>query len=152
MKSFHYLDRYAVTFSNYAGGSTIGTYLADLAEERGIELVAFYASVPSYDFSKSTIAVQAVTIGEDFKAWRDLMVRLNHMFGLGMDLSDLERQSDELISGWDSRIAELAKSMPQLEVESYMEKVRADFTERSFVPLSDLWEEELGDLLKDNEE
>ena len=143
------LSRYAVRFSDYKGGATIGVYLADKAEERGIELLVFYAMVPSYDFSESSILTQRMAMEEDYKAWYDLMSRFNHMFRLNLDLSDLETRSQKLTSAWDSRIKELAKKTPQLGVEAYMEKINADFTERSFVPLSDIWEEELGDLLED---
>jgi proteasome assembly chaperone (PAC2) family protein len=147
------LSRYAVRFSDYEGGVTISTYLADRAESRGIEFFTFYAFVPSYDFSrlssKLPIAVQAVAIGEDFKAWYDLMRRLNHMFDLDMDLSDLERRSDELIAAWDSKIDHVAKTMPELGVRDYIEEVNQDFTETPFEPLSDVWEEALRDLFED---
>lgn len=143
------LAKYAVKFSNYEGGATIGVYLADRAEQRGIEVVIFYAMVPAYDFSKGSVVIQRMAMEEDFKAWYDLLIRLNHMFKLDMDLSDLEERSEELISVWDSRINQLEEDMPQLEVKAYMEKVNQDFAERSFVPLSDVWEEELGGLLED---
>ena len=143
------LSKYAVKFSNYEGGATIGIYLADRAEQRGIEIVVFYAMVPAYDFSKGLVTVQRMAMEEDFKAWYDLMIRLKFMFKLDLDLSDLERRSEELISEWDSKIDQLEKEMPQLGVRAYMEKVNRDFTEVSFVPLSDVWEEELGHLLED---
>lgn len=143
------LGKYAVRFSNYEGGATISMYLAHKAEIRGMEFLRFCAFVPSYDFSKSSVLVQRIIMEEDFKAWYDLMRRLNHMFKPDMDLSDLERRSDELIGEWDSRIDHIARAMPQLEVRAYMEQVSRDFTEVSFVPLSDVWEEELGRLLED---
>lgn len=146
------LADYVVRFSDYEGGATIGMHLARRAEDRGIEFVRFTAMVPAYDFSKPALGLQAMTVGEDFKAWYDIMVRLKHMFDLGLDLADLEGRSRELISGWDARLTELAQSMPQLGVEAYMEKLRADFTEQPFVPLSKLWEEELDDLFEDGEE
>jgi hypothetical protein len=70
------------------------------------------------------------------------------MFDLDLDLSDLERRSEELISEWHSKIDQLEKKMPRLGVKEYMEKVNRDFTEVSFLPLSDVWEEELGSLLE----
>ena len=143
------LSRYAVRFSNYEGGATISTYLADRAELRGIEFFTFYAFVPSYDFSKPSMVVQPIVIEEDFKAWYDLMRRLNHMFHLDVDLSDLERRSDELIAAWDSKINRMARAMPELGVRGYMEKVNEDFTEAPFEPLSDVWEEALRDLFED---
>jgi len=146
------LAKYAVKFSNYEGGATIGTYLADRAERRGIEFVVFYAIVPAYEFSQISISFKGMRIDNDFKAWYDLIRRFNHMFDLGLDLSDLERQSNELISSMDSRIDELESTMPHLKVGEYMEKLARDFTEMPFMPLSDMWESELGDLFKDVEE
>ena len=146
------LAKYAVKFSNYEGGATIGVYLADRAEQRGIELLVFYALVPAYDFSQLSIRFEGMRIEKDFKAWYDLMRRFNHMFDLGIDLSDLKKRSDELISSMDSKIDELERTMPQLKVREYIEKLTTDFTEIPFMPLSDVWERELGDLFEDMKE
>jgi predicted ATP-grasp superfamily ATP-dependent carboligase len=146
------LSEYSIRFSDYEGGASIGTYLADRAEWRGIEFFVLYAFVPSYDFSKSSVPVQPVAIGEDHKAFYDLMRRLNHMFDLHVDLSDLERQSKALISEWDSNIESLAGRMPELGVKDYMEEVNKEFTETPFEPLSDVWGEALGRLFDDLEE
>lgn len=151
------LAQYALRFSNYEGGVTISSYLAERAESRGIEFFTFYAFVPSYDFSelssklssKLSVAVQAVAVGEDYKAWHDIMRRLDHMFELGLDLSDLEHQSDELIASWDSKIDHVAMTMPDLEIREYMRQVDNEFTERSFEPLSDVWEDAVRDLFDD---
>lgn len=145
------LARYAVRFSNYEGGATISMYLADQAERRGIEFFRFCVFAPSYDFSRTGISVQPIAIGEDHKAWYDLMVRLDHMFGLGLDLSDLQQKSEELIAEWEVKIAQVAESMPHLDVTKYMEEVRAKFKEMPFVPLSDLWTDELKGWLDDRE-
>lgn len=146
------LANYSVRFSNYEGGSTIGTYLAHRAEQRGIELVVFNALVPSYDFSEDSLTVQPIAVGEDYKAWHDVMLRVNHMFRLGLDLADLEGRSKELITAWDGKIRQLSQSMPQLNVDEYMEKVRAEFTERSFFPLDDVWVNGLRDLFDEGED
>lgn len=145
------LTKYAVKFSDYEGGSTIGAYLVDRAEPRGIEFLDLYALVPAYDFSELSTLLQGMRIEHDFKAWYDLMRRLNHMFDLGIDLSDLERRSDELMSSMDAKINELERKMPQLKVREYLERLARDFTEMSFVPLDEVWERELGDLLNDLE-
>ncbi|MBN1640765.1 MAG: PAC2 family protein [Anaerolineae bacterium] len=136
------LDRYAVRFSNYEGGATISMYMADQAERRGIEFFRFCSFVPSYDLGQATIA-----IGEDYKAWYDIMVRLKHMFRLKLDLTELRHKSDELIAEWDAKIEQVAESMPQLGVHAYMDQLRADFKEMPFEPLSDVWTDELRDLL-----
>jgi proteasome assembly chaperone (PAC2) family protein len=145
------LSQYAVRFSNYEGGATISTYIAHQAEPRGIEFFTFYAIVPSYDFSTRSIVLQAIAIGEDFKAWYDLMRRLDRMFDLGVDLSDLERQGEELIATWAAKIDHLAETMPQLGVKDYLEEVNADFAQEPFDPLSDVWEEALRDLFEEDE-
>ena len=146
------LSEYAVRFSDYEGGSTIGTLLVDRAEGRRIEFIDLYAFVPAYDFGEFDDQLQGLRIENDFKAWYDLMRRLNHMFDLGMDLSDLERQSSELIGALDTKIEELERQLPQLNVREYMQELARDFTERSFMPLDDVWERELGDLFSDSSE
>lgn len=143
------LTKYAVRFSDYEGGATISMYLADRAESRGIEFFRFCAFVPSYDFSQASSFVPTVAVEQDFKAWYDLMIRLSHMFDLDLDLSDLEERSDDLISAWDSRIDQMIRTMPQLAVKDYMEKVKDEFTEMSFEPLSDVWKEALGNIFHD---
>ncbi len=145
------LAQYAVRFSNYEGGATISMYLADQAEKRGIEFFRFCSFVPSYDFSRASIPVQPIAIGEDYKAWYDIMVRLKHMFRLDLDLSDLHTRSEDLIAEWDAKIDEVAQSMPQLQVREHMEKLRQEFTEMPFAPLSDVWTDELKGLLDDFE-
>jgi predicted ATP-grasp superfamily ATP-dependent carboligase len=141
------LSQYAVRFSEYEGGATITTYLADRAEARGIEFFSFYAFVPAYDFSSSSIVTHQVAMDEDPKAWYDLMRRLDFMFSLNLDLSDLAKRADELVTEWDARIDHLAKAMQKLDVRGFMEQVEAGFEERRFIPYRDLWEQELGDIL-----
>lgn len=148
-KMKHELTRYALNFSDYEGGATISMYLAHRAESRGIEFFRFCAFVPSYNFSEAPTLVQSIALEKDFKAWYDLMTRLNHMLDLDMDLSDLERRSDELVAEWDVKIDQVARTMPQLDVRDYMEKVNQGFSEVSFEPLSDVWEEALGRLFDD---
>ncbi len=144
------LAEYAVRFSNYEGGASIGSYLADRAERLGVEYFVYYAVVPMYDFSQLSPLLQGIRIERDFKAWYDLMRRFNHMFGLRLDLSDLERQSDELIASMSAEIDELEKKVPQLSIREYLDKLAEEFAETPFMPL-DVWDRELGDLFKDAE-
>lgn len=143
------LESYAVRFSNYQGGATIGSYLVDRAEQHNCELFVFNAFVPAYDFSQTSASIQGVRIEHDYKAWYELMRRFNHMFGLGIDLSDLDRQSEELLASIDKKIEELEHSMPQMDVRGYLDKLTENFNERPFMPLDDVWEQELGDLFDD---
>lgn len=145
------LSRYAVRFSNYEGGTTIGSYLAYQAELRGIEMVAMNAFSPAYEFVRMGITVQAMRVEEDWKSWYDLMRRIDYMFGLGMDLSDLEQRAQALIDAWVAKIEELDTKHAELGVKDYLASVAADFTERPFVPLDQAWNE-LDDLLNGDEE
>jgi hypothetical protein len=104
--------------------------------------------VPSYDFS-SAVPAQSIAIGEDYRAWYELMLRLEHMFKLKLDLSDLDELSQALVLDWHDKIEQLSRAMPQLDVSAYMADVYDEFTERPFVALSDVWEDELRDLLDD---
>ena len=144
------LEGYALRLSDYEGGATIGVYLADRAEERGIELFALYAMVPAYDFSEASSGIQRVSAEEDHKAWYDLMRRLDYMFDLDLDLSELEHRSEELIAAWHSRMSQLEDKLPGV-VGPYMEEVNQDFEERSFDPLGQAWEDALGDIFEDSE-
>jgi hypothetical protein len=147
------LAKYAVTFSNYQGGTTIGTYLVDGAEERGVEFLVFYAFVPAYNFTDVSELVQAISIEHDFKAWYDLMRRFNHMFELDIDLSELEEQSYELMVSMDAKIDELDEQLPDIDVRSYLEELGSDYDAEPFVPpLSDVWGKALDNLLRDDDE
>lgn len=146
------LTNYAVRFSNYEGGSTIGSYLVDKAESEGVEFFVFYAFVPAYDFDQPTLFPQGVRIENDYKAWYDLVLRLNHMFDLDLDLSDLGQRSERLTAAMNDKIDELENEMPQLNVREYVQKLNTSFEEKPFMPLGDVWEEELRDLFKDTDE
>ncbi len=142
------LEQYAVRFSNYQGGTTIGTYLVYQAMLEGIECFVFYAMVPAYDFNQvSFLPHGGIRIEHDYKAWHDILRRLNHMFGLGIDLSDLREKSDELAAAMDAELEELSRQAPQLNVQEYLRQIEEEFTERPFMPLDDVWSDELGDLL-----
>jgi len=143
------LERYALRFSDYEGGATICTFVLDRAEARDIEFVAFYAMVPAYDFGQGVAAGQGLRIENDFKAWYDLMLRVEHMRDLGLDLADLEQRSEQVTASMRSEIEELDRKMPQLRVRRYLEKVDEQFTEMPFVPIGDVWEKGLRDIFGD---
>jgi predicted ATP-grasp superfamily ATP-dependent carboligase len=145
------LDDYAVGYSNYEGGVSLGTYLLDRAERENVESFVFYAFVPAYDLSQITGQTGGFSIDPDYKAWYDVMRRLNHKFGLGVDLSDLVNRSDQLIANIDHEVEELDRKMPQLNVRQKLEQLGRDFEEKSFMPLDDVWENELGDLFGDEQ-
>ncbi len=143
------LSRYAVLFSNYEGGVSLGSYLTDRAEQVGMEYVSMYAFVPMYDLSDLNPRLQGITVEEDYRAWYDILQRVDYMLGLGLDLSDLERQSEELTRSITLKFEELQRKMPKVDFDDYLHKVNENFVEMPFVPLDDVWGRELGDILKD---
>ncbi len=145
------MEEYAVRFSNYEGGTTIGSYLAYHAGQRNKEYICFHGFVPAYDFGQVMLPAQSVRIEDDVKAWYDILRRADFMFHLGIDLSELRIQSDELITSMEEQMEELSRQAPQLEVHAYLQKLEEEFTENPFMPLDDVWERELGDLLDDLE-
>jgi proteasome assembly chaperone (PAC2) family protein len=145
------LRKYAVRFSNYEGGATIGSYLVDRAEQIALEVVVFNAFIPAYDFSEAGLPLQGLRIEDDYRAWYELMQRLTHMFRLDLDLSDLDRQSEALVASMHEKLAELEAKMPQLNVREYLATLASEFRENSFDPLDELWERELGDLFDDED-
>ncbi len=144
------LNEYAVRFSNYEGGTSLGSYLADRAEQVNLEYFTFYAFVPAYDFTHLSQQLQGLRIENDFRAWYEVMRRLNHMFHLGFDLTDLERQSETLTESVKTKLDELQAKAPQVNIKAYVESLSANFDEKPYMPL-DVWERGLGDLFDDKE-
>jgi len=144
------LEQYAVRFSNYEGGTTIGGYLAHQAEFRGIELVVFNGFAPAYEFGQMGLTVQAMRVEEDWKAWLDIMRRVDYMLGLGLDLSDLERRSTSLVTAWQRKVEELEAKHPDLGIKAYLDSMTGEFEEHSFIPLDSAWDV-LGDILEDED-
>jgi predicted ATP-grasp superfamily ATP-dependent carboligase len=145
------MERYAVRFSNYEGGSTIGTYLVDRAEHRDVEFLVFYGFVPSYDFSELSMLLSGMRIENDYRAWFELVKRLNYMFGMEIDLDELELESEELTASMDQQVADLDQQAPRLKVHEYLQQLSDEFTERPFMPMDDLWTRELRDLFDEEE-
>ena len=147
-----FLEEYAVSFSNYEGGSSIDSYLVAMAGRKSIAYFTFYAFVPAYDFSQSAMQPRGIQIERDYRAWFNVMQRLNHILTLGMDLKELENHSAEMVAAIDAKIEELIEELPQLNIREYLDKLNADFDELTFVPLDDVWEQELRDIFKDMDE
>jgi proteasome assembly chaperone (PAC2) family protein len=147
------LAEYNVSFSNYEGGVSIGSYLEDRAERVGQEYFAMYAFVPAYDFSQfiHREGMQPVSIENDYKAWYDILVRLNHMFKLGLDLTDLAQKSAENDAHLHEIIEKLARQLPHAPIKEWLAKLNADFVEMPFNKLDDVWEDALGEIFKDAE-
>lgn len=147
------LDQYALRFSNYEGGTTIGSYMIHLAEFENIEMLGLYALVPAYDFAESmSLQPLGVQIEMDYKAWYDIMRRCNHMFGMSLSLADLEEKSGRLQNSIEERLTEMEQKNPDLEIRAFLSRVDEEFVEQSFDPTMDVWEEGLKDLFDETED
>jgi len=146
------LEELSVRFSDYEGGSTIGAFLASRAEARQLALVDLYAFVPAYDFSEVSDILDGIRIEHDFKGWYDVMRRINYLFGMNIDLSDLAMQSETLVAAMDAKIDELDRKLAEPSLRRYLDGLASEFQEQLFMPLDDVWERELGDLFDDLEE
>ncbi|MGD8586882.1 MAG: PAC2 family protein [Chloroflexota bacterium] len=146
------LENLAVTLSDYHGGASIGSYVCKRAGEQEIEHISFYAFVPTYDFSSLNEIGNAIRIENDYMAWLGVMRRVIYMLNMEFDLSDLERKSRRLIKIVDAKVDELDGMAPQLGVRDYLDRLSDDFTEVTFQPLDDVWEEEFRRLFEDDSE
>ncbi len=146
------LTDYAVSLSDYEGGSSIGSYLVSKAEAESVPYFIFYAFAPAYDFTGSESLTQGIRLENDYKAWYDIMRRINHLMDLNLNLRDLEERSQELIEMIDNRIAELEEEMPQLDIRAYLDSIESQFTESPFVMLDDVWEDEFRNIFGDDED
>ena len=144
------LENYVVRFSSYEGGATIGTYLAHRAEPQGQQVVVFYGFSPAYEFADLGLAVQGIRIEKDYRAWYELLARIDYMFDLHLDLTDLQTRSQQLMDHWDEKLSEIERDHPELQIRDYMKSVSTEFEERPFIPLDDAWNE-LDDLLSNGD-
>jgi len=141
----------AVSLTDYQGGASIDSYICRRAAEREMEYLSLYAFVPLYDFSNATQAGSSIRIENDFTAWLGVMQRVNYLLKLGLDLTDLEKRSQQLIKNLDDEIEQLTKKAPELDVREYIQRLAKDFTETPFIPPDDFWEEKLRGLFDDFE-
>ena len=141
------MSRMAVNLSDYQGGASIGSYVCRRAGEQGMEYVGLYAFVPSYDFSGIAHFGSAIRLESDYMAWLGVMRRIDYMLKLNLDLSDLEKKSEQLVEMMNAKVEELEREMPQLKLRERVTQISAEFKEMPFIPLDDVWEEELYRLL-----
>lgn len=141
------MNQLAVSLSDYQGGASIGSYVCRRAGEQGIEYVGLYAFVPSYDFSPVTQIGSAIRLENDYTAWLGVTRRVDYMFKLNLDLSDLEQKSKQLVEVVNAKVDEIEHKAPQLRLRERLRELSAEFKETQFIPLDEVWEDELRRLL-----
>jgi proteasome assembly chaperone (PAC2) family protein len=137
----------ALQLTNYEGGASIGSYICRRAGERRMEYVGMYAFIPMFDFSNAAQLSHRLQIENDYMAWLAVMRRVNYMTKVNFDLSDLIQKSQEEIRDIGTKVEELDKMAPQLGLREYFRKVSDEFTETPFIPLDDVWEENVRRIL-----
>lgn len=146
------ISRLAVSLSDYHGGASIGSYLCRRAGDQDVEFVGLYAFVPAYSFDVPASVGNGIRIETDFMAWLGVMRRANYMLKTSFNLTDLERRSEQVVRVMDTKIAEIERSAPELNVRDYLERLSGSFNEVTFAPLDDVWENELRRLLDDSDD
>ena len=146
------MEALAVNLSDYHGGASIGSYICKRANEQEIEFISMYAFVPTYDFSNISQISSNIRIENDYMAWLGIMRRVNFMLKLGVDLSDLEQKSQQLIEQIESKVEEIESAAPQVGVRDYLMHLSDEFREITFNPLEDVWEQEIRRILDKYEE
>ena len=137
----------SVSLTEYHGGASIGSYLCRRAGEQGIEYVGLYGFVPLYDLSGSLQINKTVRIENDYTAWLGILRRINFMLKVNFDVTELTQSAARLARSIRSQLDEIERESPQLGVDEYLRKLGEDFTEMPFIPLDDVWEENLKQIL-----
>lgn len=140
------LEDLSVNLSDYQGAANIGSYLCKRAEEQGIEMVSFYTFVPILQLPNFKKVTEDLSIEKDYKSWLDVIQRVNHMLGLNLDLSDLEEKSEQMIEELDTKIDKIDKMHPELGIKEYIDRLSMSYTEQSFSPLEDIWQDALRNI------
>lgn len=146
------VENLSVMLSDYEGGASISSVLARRAGDRNVEMVGLYAFVPTYDFSALGEHATAIRIENDYMAWLGIVRRLNYMLKTNFATGDLERKSKQVIRAVEAKIDELERNSPELGVRDYLAKLSLAFTETTFDPLDEVWEDELRRLLDFDDE
>ncbi len=138
------LNNYALTFSNYNRSSTIGMVINHYSKERGIESIRMSARTPSYQIP--------LTTSSDKRAMYDILRRIRYMFGINLDLSDLEKESKQQISDFENALKKLYIGNPELEsqITTYMDQIEEGFVALRFeepTKIPDVFRKEFDDLL-----
>ena len=113
------------------------------------DLAIYHTSAADVGMRKSPVVKEMLTIRSIIKILNDKDVVVSKKDSSVRTVQN--RCLDMLdLSFAASDIDALAREMPQLRVQDYIKEVNEDFTEVPFVPLSDVWEEGLGDLFEDS--
>jgi predicted ATP-grasp superfamily ATP-dependent carboligase len=147
------LERFGVQFSSYGSegrrGPTIAMALVALAhyEYPDIEIFRLGAMAPMFPFVTSNN--QPVGISEDHRSFYDIMRRLNDMFKLNVDLSELREQGQAEARQLQERLDQISAS--NSDARQLIESARADYSYTPYevpVNLDPALDKTLDDILR----
>jgi len=145
------IEDYNMEPFDYNGPATIGAYLCEGAKRMNLEYLGMYALVPSYDLGQIARTQEAakftpIILLEDYQAWYDVMVRVNHMFKIGLELTDLAQKANEDVKAMREGLERLSKDLP---IKDFLKEVTKDFVEMPFTQLGSVWEDAINDILSE---
>ena len=109
-------------------------------------MVSFYTFVPILQLPNFKKVSDDLNIDKDYKSWLDVIQRVNHMMDLNLDLTDLEEKSEQMIEELDAKIDKIDKMHPELGIKEYVDRLSMSYTEQSFSPLEDIWQDALRNI------
>ena len=134
------LERYGVQFSSYGSdgrrGPTIGMALVSMAhfDYPDVEMFRFGAMAPMYPFVAGSN--QQLNIPTDRKAFYDIMRRLNSIFNLSVDLTELKALGDVESQELMAALERIGSS--NTEAKQIIDQVRSEYSFTPFVEPVDL--------------
>ena len=134
------LERYGVQFSSYGSdgrrGPTIGMALVSMAhfDYPDVEMFRFGAMAPMYPFVAGSN--QQLNIPIDRKAFYDIMRRLNSIFNLSVDLTELKALGDVESEELMATLERIGSS--NTEAKQIIDQVRSEYSFTPFVERVDL--------------
>jgi len=137
------VQKYGLQYISYEGPGTFGTTLLYICQNRGMQMVSMTAGATYYpDFN--------IVISYNPKAIRALVRRLNHLLGLNLGLSDLDKEVEDL----QGKLASMARQNAQFAM--HIKQLEKDFVEVKYEEPLDITAEEAveiaEELLKDEQE
>ena len=147
------LEKYGVQFSSYGSegsrGPTIAMALITLAhyEHKDVEMFRLGALAPLYPFT--TGDSDQVGINNDHQSYYDIMRRVRSIFGLELDLSELQVMGESESRELTERLKQISEANP--EAKQLIDKIRDDFVYTPFVEhvsLDPALDDALNDILR----